>query len=115
MAMLGVVIALAAWLAGPSKLAVILRGGVSRAVSGTGSSMDFGEFGVWVSEHKAGLRIGGVGAGVLALVLWSTPTPGVIAGLAIAVGVWLLLVEFFGREPTEGDASTEQEADDTDE
>ena len=109
MAVLGMVIALAAWLAGPSKLAVILRGGVSRAVSGTGSSMDFGEFGMWVSEHKAGLRIGGVGAGVLALVLWSTPTPGVIAGLAIAVGIWLLLVEFFGREPSEGDSPAEKE------
>jgi hypothetical protein len=111
-AMLGVVIALAGWLAGPSKLAVMLRGGVGRAVSGAGSSMDFGEFGLWVAEHKAGLRIGGVGAGVLALVLWSTPTPGVIAGLAVAVAIWLLLVEFFGREPAEGESAEDDEADD---
>jgi hypothetical protein len=103
MAMLGIVIAAIGWLAGPSKLALVLRGGVGRAVSGVGSSVDFGEFGVWVAEHKAGLRIGGAGIGILALVLWTTPTPGVIVGLAIAVAVWLLLVEFFGREPRSED------------
>jgi hypothetical protein len=93
---LGVLVAAGAWLVGPSSLAVRIRGGASSGLGGVGGS-DFGDFGDWVSRHKPALRVAGLGLAVVALVFWSTPTPGTVLLIAVLLLVWLGAVELFGR------------------
>jgi len=95
---LGLVIWLGAALAGPSRFAVRLRTGVQGGLRGIGSEWDFGPFGVWVHEHRPTLRTAGIVTGVLALLVWDRPGVTGVIWTAVAVLVWAVLVEFFGRE-----------------
>src|SRR6266516_1002059 len=61
-AALGIVVALAAFLSGPSRLAVWIREGAKSLIGGAGRKADQagwkpGPVGTWVAAHKAGLRV----------------------------------------------------------
>jgi hypothetical protein len=50
------------------------------------------------------LRIGILVAAFLVLILWSQPTAWVVLGLALVVGLLLVLVELLGRPPPHDEA-----------
>ncbi len=105
---LGLVITLAAFLAGPARFAVKFRGAMDKGLSGFGSAWDFGAFGVFVAAHKPELRIVGVVIAIIWLITLNAVSPRAIIGLAVIVGLWILLVEFFGRgTPQSADALPE--------
>lgn len=94
-AAVGLVVTVAAALAGPSRLAVEIRrattdgaGSVSRL-----AGLDLGRFSMWVDRHRRALDVVGVVTAGLVLLAVSTPTPSLVLGLAVAVVVWLLVVE----------------------
>jgi hypothetical protein len=92
----GVVVALAAALAGPSRPAVAtrrtVRGGLDRA-----RQRDFGPVGRWVGRNRGAVRIGIVVAAFLVLVGWSEATGWTVLGLALIVAALFGLVELVGR------------------
>lgn len=94
---LGLILWAGAIVAGPSRWAVALRGGVQHGMRGIGTTWDFGAFGEWVLAHKQGLRSIGLIAGVLLLLFWRISPGARIIWVGILVIVWLLAVELFGR------------------
>src|SRR5215216_4291899 len=101
-AALGIIVAVAAFLSGPSRPAVRIRAGSKGLIGGAGRKADAagwepGPIGVWVAAHKVGLRIAGVAVAFLVLFLWSTPRPLTLLVLALLVLVYLAAIEFVGR------------------
>ncbi|MFH9738917.1 hypothetical protein ACH4MA_14610 [Streptomyces roseolus] len=98
-AVLGVLVALAAWLSGPGRPAVLARGLWRSGITATRSTAD-----------RAGMRLGPVGGFVrrfrtwivwilvagaaLAFVLWPHPTGWVVIGLALALLLALAVTDF---------------------
>ncbi|MFF9147872.1 hypothetical protein ACF1BN_23770 [Streptomyces sp. NPDC014861] len=109
-AVLGVLVALAAWLSGPSRPAVLVRGLWHSGIAATRSTAD-----------RAGMRLGPVGGFVrrfrtwivwilvagaaLAFVLWPHPTGWVVVGLALALLFALAVTDFLGEG--EGEPGTD--------
>jgi hypothetical protein len=98
----GIIIALAAFLTGPSRLAARIREGSRDLIGGLGrradeAGWDAGPVGVWVAAHKVGLRIAGVVVAFLALFAWDRPRPLTLLALALLLLVYLAAVEFLGR------------------
>ncbi|MFF5502869.1 hypothetical protein [Streptomyces roseolus] len=103
-AVLGVLVALAAWLTGPSRPAVLARRLWGSGITATRSTAD-----------RAGLRLGPVGGFVrrfrtwivwilvagaaLAFVLWPHPTGWVVIGLALALLFALAVTDFLAGGP----------------
>ncbi|WP_052432918.1 hypothetical protein [Streptacidiphilus carbonis] len=103
-AVLGIAVALGAWLSGPGRRAAQLR---SLWSAGIGATRDAGE--------QMGLRLGPVpgfvhrwkrwlvwtalAAGGLTLALWSYPTGWVVVGIVLAVLFAVTVIEFLDREP----------------
>jgi hypothetical protein len=101
---LALVIALGAFLTGPSVTAVRTRDGLARGIgwlrgSAQSAGLRTGAVGSWVYAHRQALRIGAVAAAGLALVFWGQPTGKVIILLAVLLLVALALIEFLGRPP----------------
>jgi hypothetical protein len=101
---LALVIALGAFLTGPSVTAVRTRDSLVRAIgwlrgSAESAGLRTGPVGSWVYAHKQALRIGAVAAAGLALVFWGQPTGRVIILLAVLLLVALALIELLGRPP----------------
>jgi hypothetical protein len=101
---LALVVALGAFLTGPSVTAVRTRDGLTRGLAwlrGRGESvgMSTGPVGGWVWAHKQLLRIAAVAVAGLALVFWGQPTGKVIILLAVLLVVALGLIELLGRPP----------------
>ncbi len=101
---LALVIALGAFLTGPSVTAVRTREGLVRGIGwlrggAESAGLRTGPIGTWVYEHKQALRIGAVAAAGLALVFWGQPTGKVIILLAVLLLVALALIEFLARSP----------------
>lgn len=90
---LGIVVAIAAWLSGPSPAAVRVR----RGVSSRGRAEAPGELAAWVGRSKRGLRVLVIGAGVVALIASDQLSGWVVLAIAIAVLALLALVEYVGR------------------
>jgi hypothetical protein len=98
----GIIIALAAFLTGPSRLAARIRESSRDLIGGLGrradeAGWDAGPVGVWVAAHKVGLRITGVVVAFLVLFLWDRPRPLTLLALALLLLVYLAAVEFLGR------------------
>ena len=92
------VVALAAWLAGPAKPATRMRESILRAARGTGTAGgEPSALGTYVARRKSGLRILVVGIGVVVLVALSAPTPAAVIAIAVLVLLGILLIEFLGR------------------
>jgi len=111
-AVLGLVVAVAAFFSGPSRLAVRTRGGARRLIGGIGRAdqpgWEPGPVGAWVGAHKVGLRVAGVALAFLVLLVWSTPGPLTILALAVLLLVYLAVIEFLGRAPAEVGAGTDR-------
>ncbi len=101
LAVLGLVVALAAFLTGPSRAAertrATLERGIGRGAEATG--WDTGRFGSWTYAHKRALRISAVILGGLVLMFWTQPTGWVVVGIAVAVVLLLAVIEFLGQPP----------------
>ena len=101
---LALVIAVGAFLTGPSVTAVRAREGLARGIGwlrggAESAGLRTGPVGTWVYEHKQALRIGAVAVAGLALVFWGQPTGKVIILLAVLLLVALGLIEFLARPP----------------
>jgi hypothetical protein len=99
--LLGIVIALGAFLTGPSGTAVKIRGGVSSGIAwvrtrGEGAGLNTGGFGVWVGAHKTWLRIGALALVALIFVFSGTPSLALVIWLVVILLLLLALVELFG-------------------
>ncbi|HEX3668844.1 MAG TPA: hypothetical protein VHY55_06795, partial [Acidimicrobiia bacterium] len=101
-AALGLIVALAAFLSGPSRPAVWIREGAKLLIGGAGRKADQagwkpGPVGTWVAAHKVGLRVAGVAVAFLVLFIWSSPRPLTLLVLALLLLVYLAAIELVGR------------------
>lgn len=97
---LGLVIALAGFLAGPSAPARWLRSSGSRLRAATRARLE-GERAPstveeWIGAHKGVLRAAIVAVGVLVLAFWTYPSGAVVLGVAVAVVAALVVIELAG-------------------
>ncbi|MET3974248.1 hypothetical protein [Cellulosimicrobium sp. 4261] len=104
---LGLVVALAAYVGGPSASARSLRAGLGRAGAaargwGEGRGVSTGPVGDWLGRHKAFVRVVVVAVAALVLLLAGTPTPGLVVGVALVAGLVLVVVEFLARPTAVG-------------
>lgn len=90
----GLVVALVAWLSGPSTQAVGLRRGVARlgSVGGEWGWRDSAAVS-WLREHKRPVQVAVAGLAVLIFVFWSYPSAGVVLGILLVAGVLLAALE----------------------
>jgi hypothetical protein len=114
-ALLGIIVALAAFLSGPSRVAVRIRqrsrdliGGLGRKADEAG--WDAGPFGVWVGAHKMALRVAGVAVALLVLLYLNQPTPLSLLVLVLLLLVYLAAIEFLGRTPANASAKADANA-----
>jgi len=104
---IALVVALAAWITGPTRAATGLRSTARRIVGGAGASagergVTFGSFGAWVARYRTGLRIGAVLLALVALLLWNHPRGGTVLLLAVLLLVALAAIEFVARAGASG-------------
>ena len=97
---LGIVVAIAAWLAGPGSLATRIRGGTLRLVrrepvEGTPSAVA-----AFTARHRNPLRVFVIAIGFIVLVALSHPGPWAIVAVALIVLALLLLIEFLASRGT---------------
>jgi hypothetical protein len=102
-AVLGLVIAVGLWLAGPGRVATRVREGVTGLVRGRGEG-EATAVGRFVATYRTPLRVLVIGAGLVVLVVLSHPGPVGVLVIAVLVVLGLLVLEFLGRrapKPTE--------------
>ena len=109
-AALGIIVALAAFLSGPSRLAVRIREGARDLIGGAGRKADEagwkpGPVGAWVGAHKVGLRFAGVAVAFFVLFVWDRPRPLTLLVLALLLLVYLAAIEFVGRSAEVADGT----------
>lgn len=95
---LGLVVALGAFLAGPSATATGLRARAGRALGDLRSAhTTAGPVGTWVAAHVRGLRIGAVALAAVLFVFLPQPTSAAILVIATVLLVALAGIEFLAR------------------
>ena len=104
-AVLFLLVALAAFLTGPSTGAVRTRrffeGGIgSMRGSAESAGWNTGRVGSWTFAHKRALRIAAVIAGGLVLMFWTRPSAWVVVVTALVVVLFMFVVEFLASPPT---------------
>jgi asparagine N-glycosylation enzyme membrane subunit Stt3 len=109
-ALLGIIVALAAFLSGPSRVAARIRQGSRDLIGGLGrkadeAGWDAGPVGVWVGAHKMALRVAGVAVALLVLFYLNQPTPLSLLVLVLLLLVYLAAIEFLGRTPVNASAN----------
>ena len=102
LALIGIIVALAAFLSGPSRVAVRIRQGSRDLIGSLGrkadeAGWDAGPVGVWVAAHKMALRVAGVAVALLILFSLDDPTPLSLLVLVLLLLVYLAVIEFLGR------------------
>jgi hypothetical protein len=110
------VVAIAAWIAGPSRMAGRIRALWNRALAGAGAKADdsdvaTGSIANFVARSKTALRLVGVAIAVAILILWNHPKPGTVLGVVILLLLYLGLVEFLGRAGDVGAAGSDAESE----
>ncbi|THA40539.1 MULTISPECIES: hypothetical protein [unclassified Streptomyces] len=100
---LGVLLALAAWLSGPGRRATVVRQLWHSGIAATRATADHaglrtGPVGPFVGRHRAWITWILVAAAVLAFVLWPYPTGWVVLGLALALLFALAVAEFIAED-----------------
>ena len=103
-AVLGLVVALGAFITGPSAGAVRTRSSLSRGIGSLrggaeAAGWQTGRVGTWTYAHKTALRIVTVIAGGLVLAFWTRPTGWTVVWTALVVLLVLAVIEFLGRPP----------------
>ncbi|MFB7051827.1 hypothetical protein ACFCXT_01595 [Streptomyces vinaceus] len=102
--LLGVVLALAAWLSGPGRYATVVRQVWHSGIAATRTTADraglrTGPVGAFVGRHRTWITWILVAAAVLAYVLWPHPTGWVVVGLALALLFALAVTDFLAEDP----------------
>ncbi len=100
----GLIVAAAAFLTGPSTTAVRTRSAIG---SGLGwiahfsdrTGVSAGPAGRWTYAHRKGLRVGAVALAALIFVFWGQPTAVVVIVIVVLLLVVLGLIELIGRPP----------------
>ncbi|HSJ20828.1 MAG TPA: hypothetical protein VK964_09660 [Nocardioidaceae bacterium] len=115
LAVAALVVALAAFLAGPSAAAMRTRATFERGIgSARGGAehagWDTGRFGAWVFAHRRALQVTTLIVGGLVIMFWTQPTAWVVVWTALAVVLALALVEFLGTPPTQPMTAPEEGA-----
>lgn len=104
---LGVVVALGAWLSGHGRWALRVRqiweSGIAATRSASGITT-MGPVGPWVHRYQTWLRWGVIAVAAVVLALWSYPTGMVIFWIALVVVVGLAVIEFLDERPADGPA-----------
>ena len=98
----GLVIAAAGFLTGPSRAAVQTRSGLQSGLAwvrnaGERRGVSAGPVGDWTYRHRTGLRIGSVALAALIFVFWGQPTGLFVLILVIILVAVLGLIELIGR------------------
>jgi hypothetical protein len=106
---LGLVLALAGFLAGRSDTAVRIRRSISRRLHDARGPAADGPVPTWVRTHIRGLRIAAVALAVLTFVFLTQPTGIAIVVIAAVLLVVLAVIEYLGRPAS--DAPVEDDAD----
>jgi hypothetical protein len=101
---LGLVVAGAAFITGPSVTAVRTRAAFTSGLawarrSGEHAGVSTGPVGTWTYAHRHALRISAVALIALLFVFWGQPTAAVVIVLVILLLVILGLIELIGRPP----------------
>ncbi|MFE5484193.1 hypothetical protein [Streptomyces sp. NPDC056527] len=110
---LGVVLALAAWLSGPGRYATVVRelwhSGI-RAMRQTADrvGMRTGPVGPFVSRHRTWITWILVAAAIVVYILWSHPTGWVVLGLALALLFALAVAEFLAEDEKAGEGGEKE-------
>jgi hypothetical protein len=106
--LLSVVVLVAVFFAGPSRLATGFRGRTRMLATSLGAQAQDAGW-TWLSarpfvlRHKAKLRLACAAIAFVVLFRWKHPTPAVIFWTAVVTLTSLAIIEFFGREaPAEG-------------
>ncbi len=97
-------IALVAFLSGPSSASVRSRRALEHGIGslrGEAESAGFntGRFGNWIYAHKRALWVATFIVAGLALMFWSQPTAWTVLGVALVVALVLALIEFLAHPP----------------
>jgi hypothetical protein len=97
---LGLVVAVAATLSGPSpparRVRAFLRAGIDRT-----PAPEPGPVPRWVASHKTLLRVAGVVVALLGLLAWSTPGAITVLAFTLLLLLWLAAIEIVGRGAAE--------------
>jgi hypothetical protein len=99
---LALVVAIAAWVAGPSRAAKRVRGVWNRSLAGAGakadeSDMATGSVASFVARSKNPLRVAGAAIAIAILMIWNHPKPGTVLGVGLLLVIYLAVIEFLGR------------------
>lgn len=103
-AVLALLVALAAFLTGPSPSARRARSLFDRGIGSARSGADAAGWHLdpvtkWVTAHRNGLRLTVFIIGGLTLMFWAQPTPWTVVGVAVVVALALAVIAFLGRPP----------------
>jgi hypothetical protein len=93
---LALVVAVAAWVAGPSSGATRIRSLWTNALGG-GTARDAGPVATFVARSKAGLRGAGAGVALAVLILWNHPNAITVLGVGILLIIFLAGIELIAR------------------
>jgi hypothetical protein len=100
----GLVVAIGAFITGPSRSAIQIRSGLKSGLAwirnfGESRGVSAGPVGEWTYHHRRGLRIGAVALIALIFVFWGHPTLLVVILLVVILLLLLGLIELIGRPP----------------
>jgi len=109
-AVFGLLLALVAFLSGPSSAAVATRSTLTRGIGSARTSaetagMRTGRFGAWLYAHRPAIRIGILVAAGFVLLFWTRPTGWVVVGTALVAALVAALVEFLSAPLPPADAA----------
>ncbi len=105
----GLVVAIGAWVSGPSGAATKVRATARSLMGKTGDAASehgwkFGGFGTWVAAHRGPLRVGSVLVVLLVLVSWDHPRALTVLFLVIVLLLLLAIIEIVARAASGGEA-----------
>lgn len=114
---LGLVVALAAYLGGSSPSARGLRAGVGKGFGNArawaeGRGVTSGPAGVWLARYRGVVRAAVVAFAALVLLLAANPTPGLVVGTAVGAGLLIALVELLARPQSTAQSTAQLTAQD---
>ncbi|GAA2241152.1 hypothetical protein GCM10010413_49300 [Promicromonospora sukumoe] len=106
---LGLVVALAAYLGGSSASARGLRSGIGTGMGrvrdwAEGRGVSTGPVGLWLARYRNVARIAVIALAALVLLLAGSPTPALVVGIAAGAVVLILLIELVARPGAAGPA-----------
>jgi hypothetical protein len=101
---IGLVVAAAAFLTGPSVTAIKMRGATASGLTWLRKKFEHagvrtGPVGTWTYAHRTGLRISAVALAALIFVFWGQPSAVLVIVLVILLLLVLGLIELIGTRP----------------